>query len=224
MPELKVAAVMAKKVVAVDPGTPVKDVILTLARNAISAVPVLDEQLRPLGVVSEADALAKREYHAGTDDPPPWYARRGRKARWLKAKGSTAADIMTSPAVTVGEDEPVTVAARLLAEKKLRRLFVVDKTGRVVGVLARRDVLGTFLRDDDDIRADIERQVLARGMWLIPGTVTVKVHDGVATLYGTLEHRSTAEVARALTGAVSGVVGVRSNLRYEIDDAVSTGL
>ncbi|SDI14669.1 BON domain-containing protein [Actinokineospora alba] len=224
MPELTVAAVMTKKVVAVDPGTPVKDVISTLARNAISAVPVLDEQLRPLGVVSEADALAKHEYHAGTDDPPPWYARRDRKAQWLKSKGNTAADIMTSPAVTVGEDEPLTVAARRMAEKRLRRVFVVDTMGRVVGVLSRRDVLGTFLRDDEDVRADIERQVLAKGMWLIPGTVTVKVHDGIATLYGTLEHRSTAEVARVLTGAVSGVVGVRSNLRYEIDDAVSTGL
>ncbi|WP_436498272.1 CBS domain-containing protein [Actinokineospora sp. HUAS TT18] len=224
MPELTVAEVMTRKVVSVDPGTPVKSVISTLAREGISAVPVVDGNLRPVGVVSEADLMAKRDFHAGTDPRPPWYSRRLRKAQWRKAKGITAADVMSSPAVTVGEDEPLTVAARRLAENRLRRLFVVDGEGRVVGVLSRRDVLGTFLRADEDIRADIERKVLAKGMWLIPGTVTVKVHDGIATLYGTLEHRSSTEVARTLVGAVAGVVAVRSNLLYQIDDTAGTAL
>lgn len=216
-------SVMTTPVVTVRRDTPFKEVVATMASKGISAVPVVDEQGRPVGVVSEADALAKQEFH-GAIDPMSWLASRRKKTRWHKASGLTAADLMTTPVVTIGADESVTLAARRLAEKRLRRLFVVDGDGRLAGVLSRRDVLGMFLRGDEEIRTDIEQQVLAKGMWMVPGTVSADVSGGVVTLKGKLEHRTTAEIAARLSQAVPGVVAVRNNLTYEVDDVVSTGL
>ncbi|HEV8557656.1 MAG TPA: CBS domain-containing protein [Actinophytocola sp.] len=221
MREPTVGSVMTSPVITVPPATPYKDVVALLAGKRISAVPVVDEHGRPLGVVSEADALAKQEFHGGAD-PVPWWPRRW--ARWHKASGATAADLMTSPALTIGADEPVTQAARRLAGKRVRRLFVVGTDGAVTGVVSRHDVLTTFLRADDEIRTDVEENVLRRGMWVIPGTVTVAVTDGVVTLDGALDHRSAVQVAERLTQAVTGVVGVHNNLSYDIDDTAAAGL
>lgn len=224
MRELTVASVMNSSVIAVRPETRFKNVVALLAKNRISAVPVIDEHDRPLGVVSEADALAKPEFHGGATNAPSLLGRPGRRTRWRKAAGMTAVELMTSPAVTIGEDESVTAAARRLADKRLRRLFVVDADGALIGVLSRHDILGMFLRSDTDIAADIEEQVLGKGMWLIPGTVTVQVTDGVATLDGKLDHRSSVEALTRLTQAVPGVVGVHTTVGYAFDDTVSAGL
>lgn len=222
MREPSVAAVMTSPVITARPDLPYKNVVALLAGKDISAVPVVDERGHALGVVSEADALAKQEFHGGAD-PTPWWAVR-RRARWRKAAGVTAADLMTKPVVTIAADEPVTAAARKLAEKRIRRLFVIDADGVVTGVVSRHDVLGMFLRSDTDIRTDVEENVLRRGMWVIPGTVTVQVADGVVTVDGVLEHRSAVQVAEQLIHTVAGVVGVHNNLRYTVDDTTAAGL
>ena len=138
-------------------------------------------------------------------------------------KEPRVAAVMTTPVITIGAGEPVTVAARRLAETRLRRLFVIDRDGRLAGVVSRRDVLRLFLRSDEQIQADVEQQVLRGELWLVPGTVTVQVTNGVVTLEGTLGHSSSVAVAGWRTLAVAGVVGVRNNLRYRIDDSAIVG-
>jgi CBS domain-containing protein len=151
-------------------------------------------------------------------------AGRRRRAHWRKAAGLTAHELMTAPAITIGEKSPITAAARLLAEKKVRRLCVVNMRGALVGVISRRDIIGTYLRDDAQIRTDIEEHVFRRGMWLFPGTLTAVVEEGVVTLDGTVERRTTAQIAAQLTQKVPGVVGVRNKVRFEIDDTVNAAL
>ncbi|HEU5471657.1 MAG TPA: CBS domain-containing protein [Actinophytocola sp.] len=223
MREPTVASVMTSPAITVGPDSAFKDVVALLAGKKISAVPVVDESGHPLGVVSEADVMAKQEFHGG-NDTTPWWSRPRRRTRRHKALGVTAAEVMTTPAITIGAEEPVTRAARHLADKRVRRLVVIDPDGVVIGVVARHDVLGMFLREDPAIQDDIEELVLRKGMWVIPGTVTVAVADGVATLEGTLEHRSAVQVAEHLTSAVPGVVGVHNNLRYTVDDTTAAGL
>jgi CBS-domain-containing membrane protein len=223
MREPTVSSVMTSPVITARSNLPYKELVTLLSEKRISAVPVVDGDGRPLGVVSEADVLAKQEFHGGAD-ALPWWSGRQRRARWHKATGTVAADLMTRPVVTIGADEPVAAAARTLAEKRLRRLFVIGADGTVVGVVSRHDVLTTFLRTDSDIRVDVEEQVLHKGMWMVPGQVTVAVSAGVVTLDGALEHRSAVNVAELLTQSVTGVVGVHNNLRYVVDDTVSTGL
>jgi CBS domain-containing protein len=163
--------VVLKTTVASD--TPFGELVATMAENEVSAVPVVDSDGRPIGVVSEADLLVKQE-HLGGSETRPWFGRK-RCARWRKATGRTAGDLMTAPAVSVGVDVTITAAARVLAEKNIRRLCVVDADGVLVGIVSRRDVIGTFLRADTEIQADIEERVFKKGMWLFPGSLTVAV-------------------------------------------------
>lgn len=222
MRELSVESVMTTRVVTARESTSFKELVAIMAEHDVSGLPVVDDENRPIGVVSEADTLAKQEYQGGTRPRPLW----GRKRRlaWRKSSGLTARDLMTRPAVTIDAKQSVTAAARLLAEKNLRRLCVVNMTGELVGVVSRRDVIGTFLRPDEDIKADVEQGVFRRGMWLFPGTMTVEVADGLATLDGRVQHRTTAQIAGQLTQAVPGVVGVRNRTRYEVDDTVTAAL
>jgi CBS domain-containing protein len=221
--EPTVDSVMTKQVVTARPDTPFKELVALMSEHRVSGLPVVDSAGKPAGVVSEADTLAKQEYQGGTASRP-LLAGRKRRAQWRKAAGLTAAELMTAPAVVIRENETASAAARLLAKKNVRRLCVVDDAGVLIGIVSRHDVIGTFLRDDDAIRADIEEHVFKRGMWLFPETLTVEVTGGVATLDGAVEHRTTSEVAGQLTRAVPGVVGVHNNVRYELDDTVSTAL
>jgi CBS domain-containing protein len=221
--EPTVESVMTKKVVTARLDTPFKELVALMAEHRVSGLPVVDRNGKLVGVVSEADTLAKQEYQGGTS-ARPWFAGRLRRARWHKSAGLTAAALMTSPAVTIGATETVSAAARLLAQKKVRRLCVVDENGRLAGIVSRRDVITTFLRDDAAIRADIEEHVFKKGMWLFPGSLEVVVTNGVATVTGSVERRTTAQVAGQLTQAVSGVVGVHNKVRYEMDDTVTSPL
>lgn len=222
MREPTVASVMTTKVITVTPETPFKDVVATLSGNGISAVPVVGPEGKLIGVVSEADLLPKQEFHGGADPVPHGVARR--RGRWFRALGQCAAELMTTPAVTIGPDASVTLTARRLAEHRVRRLFVVNAAGQLVGVVSRRDVLGTFLRADNEIRADIEEQVLGAPLGPSPeSTVRVSVRDGVVTVDGEVERRSDTGLCVHLIRAVPGVVSVRSNLTYRTDDLTPTG-
>jgi CBS domain-containing protein len=219
--EADVASVMTTQVMTARPETPFKDVVAMMAERGIGAVPVVDRLGRPVGVVSEADALAKQEFHGGHDALP--HGDRAGRDRWYRALAQTAAELMTSPVRTVRADEPVSAAARLLAKEKVRRLFVLDDAGRLAGVVSRRDLLRVYLHSDEEIRAGIEALLASPGVGVPPRTVEVAVVNGVATVDGVLTGRRQAEtVARAVL-AMPGVVGMRNNLRYVVDDLVGHG-
>ncbi len=221
--EPTVDSVMTKQVVTARLNTPFKELVELMAEHRVSGLPVVDRNGKLVGVVSEADTLAKQEFQGGTS-ARPWFAGRLRRARWHKSAGLAASELMTTPAVTIGAGESVSAAARLLAQKKVRRLCVLDEDGRLAGIVSRRDVITTFLRDDDEIRADIAEHVFKKGMWLFPGSLEAMVADGVVTLTGSVERRTTAQVAGQLTQAVSGVVGVHNKVAYELDDTVTSPL
>jgi len=211
----QVSDLMTWPVVTAGPGTTFKELVSLLAEHGIAAIPVLDERRRPIGVVDEADLLAR---HGSEGKQKPVF----RKRRvWTKAQGLTARELMTRRAPTVAKDEPVAGAARRLVEAKLRRLYVVDGSGRLIGVLARRDVLRAFLRPDEELKEIVEREVLQRSIWADPSTVTVQVDDGVVTLSGVIDRRSEVERAEWLTESVPGVVAVRNRLKYIQDDGAA---
>jgi len=222
MREPSVETVMTAKVVTARPETTFKELVTLMNTHRVSGLPVVDGAGRPVGVVSEADMLVKQEHLGGVETRPVFG--RQRRARWRKATGRTAGELMTAPAVSVGADATVTAAARLLAEKNIRRLCVVDADGVLAGIVSRRDVISTFLRADTEIVADIEEQVFKKGMWLFPGSLTAEVTEGVATLDGSVERRTTAQIAGQLTRSIPGVVAVHNNVRYELDDTVTSAL
>lgn len=198
---------MTRDVVSVLPDATFKEIATELTRHDVSAVPVTDTGHRVVGVVSEADLLRRFQ-------PPArrWWRRRTREHT------TVAAALMSAPAVTVGADADVVTAARLLGTHRIKRLPVVDAEGRLAGIVSRHDLVGVFVRPDEDIREEIRQDVVLHGMWLDPAQVGVDVRDGVVTLRGRLERASSTTVLGKLAGRVDGVVDVVNELTYQVDD------
>ncbi|MFC8672790.1 CBS domain-containing protein [Streptomyces griseorubiginosus] len=204
-----VADVMTRTVVAVLAGTVFKDLVKTMDRWRVSALPVVDGDHRVLGVVSEADLLPKEEFR---DGDPDRYARLRRLSDLAKAGARTAEELMTAPAVTVRADETLAGAARIMARGRFKRLPVVDADGVLKGVVSRSDLLKVFLRDDEDIANEVRHQVVA---FLFPDPeepIRVVARDGVVTLTGRVRDTSIVPVAARLVRAVEGVVDVECAL------------
>jgi len=131
-----------------------------------------------------------------------------------KAAGVTAAELMTSPPVTIGPDAPVAEAARLMRDRRVKRLPVISHTGHLIGIVSRADVLRIFARPDTDIRREASAEVIAQTFMADSPFIAVTVHDGIVTLTGRAE---TAQIARELVAAIrriEGVVAVRDQLYY----------
>ncbi|TMR87789.1 CBS domain-containing protein, partial [Nonomuraea basaltis] len=162
---MTVADVMTDKVVSVTAATPFKDIAEALINGGISAVPVTDDDNHVIGMVSEADLLRKEEfreefYREGYR--PPLRARLRHPKGRQKADGDTAAQLMTSPAITAS---PAATAARLMDAHDVKRLAVLDLNGRLVGIVSRRDLVKLFLRGDAEIAAEIRDDILGRTLW-----------------------------------------------------------
>jgi CBS domain-containing protein len=211
-----VSDVMTRDVVTVPGTTGYKEIADLMVHHVVSAVPVVDDERHVLGVVSEADLLAKLEY---ADRVPrhPLAARRLPEPLRTKASGDTAAELMTAPAVTVRPTETVTRAARLMESARVKRMPVVDADGRLVGIVSRRDLVRLYTRPDHDIRAAVTDGVM-RSLWIDPALLDIRVHDGVVTLSGKLDRRSTGAIVVAFTHALPGVVDVVDELTYDFDD------
>lgn len=209
---------MTVDVVSLRPDDGFKEIVRALAERGVSGAPVVDDSGKVLGVVSEADLLPKEEVKA-TGRPRRHLmgmALRRRVAR--KAAGDTAADLMSSPAVTVNADTPIATAARMMAERGVKRLPVVGADGALAGIFSRADLMGVFLTPDRALRDAIVTDVIQRSLWQDPAEVQVDVDGGVVTLGGRLEQKSLIPIAVALTRAVDGVVDVVDRLSYAVDD------
>jgi CBS domain-containing protein len=209
---------MITKVVTASPSTPFKRLVQLLAVNRIGGVPVVDEDGRVLGVVSEGDLLLKQEYPR--DHEPGLAARLLHHADQARAHGTVARDFMSSPATTIGEDATLGQAARLMDARHIKRLPVVDEPGRLVGIVSRADLLRVFLRSDAEIKAEILTGVIRRKMAMDPGRFFVDVDRGVVTLEGSCERRGLIPTLVQLIYGVDGVVHVDERLRWDLDDTL----
>ncbi|MDF3301507.1 CBS domain-containing protein [Streptomyces tropicalis] len=207
---------MTRGVVRVGRDTPFKRIAQLLADNGVTAVPVIDDTGRPVGVVSEADLLS--QVAAQPDPagllPPPDAAGRGP----ARVDGATAEELMSAPAVCARPEWTVVEAARLMEAHRVKRLPVVDEAGVLVGIVSRGDLLRIFLRRDEAIREEISGDVLGRTLGLTSADVTVSVADGRVVLEGVVGTRSVVPVIERLCRGVDGVVSVASDIVYHADD------
>ncbi|NUR88281.1 MAG: CBS domain-containing protein, partial [Nonomuraea sp.] len=197
--------------------------------RGVSGLPVVDGDGRVVGVVSESDLLTKEEFkevYRGEGYQPPVRARLRRSmgsegSAYRKAKGETAGELMTAPACTTTPDAPVVLAARLMDRHGIKRLPVVDDSGRLVGIVSRRDLLKVFLRRDEDIRAQVLSGLPLHTMWSDGKGLVVQVREGVVTLAGKTDQHSEAVTAVQMAESLDGVVGVRDELTWKHDDLIS---
>jgi CBS domain-containing protein len=221
MKPTRTGALMVGDVVTARCDTPFKEVVRLLEEHRVSGLPVIDEDRKVIGVISETD-LVLRQVRGPESDGVLARCRRlfGARARHAAAKSRarTAGGVMSKPAVTVHVDATVAEAARLMTEHRIERLPVVDEQGTLVGIVTRRDLLQVFLRTDDEIQRDVRQEVFLNTLWLAPFTVEAAVENGVVTLTGQLERRSEIPIAVGVTRRLDGVVDVVDHLSYRIDD------
>ena len=205
--------VMTTSVVAIGESANYKDIIIAMIARRVSACPVLDVTGRVVGVVSEADLLLKELGPEHFDGPGASLRASGRRGERAKANGMTAAELMSSPAVTISPAASVAEAARLMHQYGVKRLPVVDADGQLAGIVSRLDVLSVFTRPDDQIRDDV-MQVIVGEFALNPDTFGVTVASGVVTVTGQFGSRAVVLQLRDAIRYVEGVVGVRNRARY----------
>ncbi|MES5819811.1 CBS domain-containing protein [Streptomyces sp. RG80] len=219
----KVGSVMTTDVVRAEYATPFKEVARLLGEHRISGLPVVDEDEKVVGVISETDLMVRQAEMPDPYAPKKRFSLGGltrrNRARRVKAKARTAGRLMTQPPVTVHADDTIVEAARTMAQHRIERLPVLDEEQRLVGIVTRRDLLQVFLRPDADIRREVIDEVLVRALWLPPRSIDVSVTEGVITLAGRMERKSETEIAVSMTRQIDGVVDVVDKLTWRLDDA-----
>jgi CBS domain-containing protein len=143
-----VADVMTENPIVVRPQTPLTEAIKLLAENKISGMPVVDEQQQLIGIISETDLMWQE---TGVESPPYvmfldsviYLQNPNRYNKEIhKALGQTVAEVMSDRPIEITPDRTLKDAAKLMHEKRIRRLPVVDRaTDLVVGILTRGDII-----------------------------------------------------------------------------------
>jgi CBS domain-containing protein len=203
---MRIAQLMTADVVTVGPETPLKDVAEMLAARGISGAPVVDDNGILLGVVSEADILAKERRPR----------RQSRLARMLgypepvdaKAQARTAGQAMTAPARTIAADRRVDAAAAIMLDRGVNRLPVVDRDGALVGIVTRADLVRAFVHTDAEIEREIRDEVLLHELWLDPADFELSVHAGEVTIAGRVHTGDERDLLARRIRLVPGVVTV----------------
>jgi CBS-domain-containing membrane protein len=206
--------VMSTHVIAVRQGAPYKEMAAMLHEQRVSAFPVIDEDNKVIGVVSEADLLTK-EALEGT--VPRTLQSLTRQSVRTRVNAVTAADLMTKPAVTIGPGESVTHAARLMFDRRVKRLPVTSDDGTLIGIVTRSDVLSVYSRSDAEIQRQVTQDLILGTFMGDPDQFTVTVRNGIVTIKGTPE---TSQVGLDIISAIrhmEGVVFVRDRLSYPQD-------
>jgi CBS domain-containing protein len=213
-----VADVMTARVHVAGPLTPFKLLVRLIQENRVSAIPIVDVNGFPLGIVSESDLLLKERRHELESEPDLLHIRRRHRER-AKADALVASDLMTTPPITVSATTGLTLAARMMQVRNVRRLIVVDERGRIAGVVSRSDLLQVFLRTDEELRDEIVDRLIPALMLSADQQVGVEVRYNVVTLTGEVDRRSDAEILTRMTKGLDGVVAVESQLTYKWDDS-----
>jgi CBS domain-containing protein len=215
--------VMVRDVVTVNPDTDVAEAIKLLSEHDVSALPVVDEAGNLIGVLSEADLIHRVEI--GTEKRRPWWQEAVTGASTLaeefaKSHGKRVEEIMTSGAISVPEDTPLSEIATLFERKRIKRVPVV-KDGKLVGIVSRSNLIQALasavgrLDQHDETDRRIRLELLSRlkdQPWTGFGDRNVTVGDRVVHLWGLVGSEEERKALLALAEAVPGVSRVSDEM------------
>jgi predicted transcriptional regulator len=124
---------------------------------------------------------------------------------------------MTAPPITIEASSSLHRAAALMIERRVNRLPVLQD-GHLVGIVTRADIVRAFVRSDEQLTQTIREEVLLKTLWIDPAQFEVEVVDGVATIRGAVDRRSTAGMIVRSVEMVPGIVGVNAEIAWNVDD------
>jgi CBS domain-containing protein len=213
---VKVRRIMTTDVVSVKPDTTFKDVVEQLVAAGVSGLPVVDDRGVLVAIITEADLVAKEAYPGQRSRALGVLADvlSAREHHWVtKARGWTAADIMTTNVETCAPDDDVRLAARRMLAHGVKRMPVLEG-GKLVGIVSRRDILRGLVRPDAEIAQDVTHLLKAAPDRPDDHHVTCSVEDGKVVLSGDVRYAWDEPTIVAMVRGVDGVIDVVSHVRH----------
>lgn len=219
---MRASDVMTKDVITVRPETPVLQVARTLLERHISGVPVVDDDGRVIGIVSEGDLM--RRIQGETEGRGSWWlalftSSVERMREFVKAHGQTARHVMTDNPITVPPTAHVGEIARLLEQHRIKRVPVVEN-GKPVGIVSRANLLHALAAhagdlapstaSDSKIREEVTARLAEAGV--DTSLVNVVVRNGVVQLWGVTLTEDAEEAALVAVRTVPGVRQAESRI------------
>jgi len=116
-----------------------------LSEKNISGLPVVDNENKVLGIVTQADILSMVGVSREHTFKDLLKYMRGETLSECR-RGDYAGDIMTSPALTISPDATIAEAVRIMTERRIRRLTVVDNKNALIGIVTRADILKAVIQ------------------------------------------------------------------------------
>lgn len=203
---MQVLDVMTADVFKVSPSTPIKEAAQLMFRHRVSGLPVVDEGGKLTGIITEADFLRLEVARAEADDPAPI---------------EMVSEVMSRGVVTVGPEEGLAEAAKIMVVQDVKRLPVVDADERLLGIISRLDIVAVFTRPDEIIEDEIREDVLRRVLFVDPDAIEVTVKNGIVALSGEIGTRDEARLLEELARRLDGVMRVDNQLTWRLDDTRS---
>jgi len=200
---VRVVDLMTTDVIAVAPETGLRDAARLMFRNRVSGLPVVDPADHLLGIITEADFLRLEV---------------DREEGSLTEPYEKVGDVMTTGIVTVDPEMAVAGAAKMMCVQDIKRLPVIDRDDRLVGIISRADVVALYTRPDEVIEDEIREDLIRRVLFVDPDEMDVSVRNGVVTFVGEIGTRTEARLVEELARRLDGVVRVESKLSWRLDD------
>ena len=200
---MRVVDLMTTDVIRVSPDTRIKEAARLMFRHRVSGLPVVDADGRLSGIITEADFLRMEVARNEADEPQPV---------------ETVGEVMSSGVVTVAPDAEITEAAKMMVIQDVKRLPVVDADNKMLGIIARLDIVAVFTRPDEVIEDEIREDLLRRVLFVDPDDLDVTVLNGVVTFKGEIGTKNEARILGELSRRLDGVMRVENELTWRIED------
>ena len=215
--------VMVSPVITVGKSATVRDVAKILLEKRISAVPVVDDAGKVVGIVTEGDLIHRAE--AGTERPYSWWTHflagdATMAADYAKSHARRVEDVMTTDVITATPEMPLHEIATLLEERHIKRVPIVNKEGNLVGIVSRRNLIQVVASarpkleitlSDLTIRQKLLDE-LKKKSWAHTHNLSVTVTDGVVDLWGYAQSDAERKAIRVAAEGIPGVVAVNDHL------------
>ena len=219
---MKAYDVMVSPVVTVKPTSSVREAAKIFLERRISAVPVVNDQGKLVGIISEGDLMHRSE--AGTERQRSWWldafiSNETLAAEYTKAHAQTVADVMTRHVITAAPDTPLHEIAALLEKNSIKRVPIV-KDGQLVGIVSRANLVQAVAStkktleialSDSVIRDQLLKQ-LKQQKWAHTQLLNVTVSGGVVDLWGIAPSEAERQAIRVAAQSIPGVQGVNDNM------------